>query len=190
MPEHQKVQKRSQNIHSIRDRRKFAERQCRTQQKRRCGSSKRSSSKKRSVSFYCRTKSIRTKWRMQKWVQKLRVCRQERKEEAVMLRRQVTAAWRLYGNKLSPWQQIGLRLCSKGTEEWERPRGRYKSKTKPASSWRCQRLAGAMKALQRVVWSLIFFGRGALGECGGAMKSGTAPSRRPMEEEDASLEDL
>ena len=29
-----------------------------------------------------------------------------------------------------------------------------------ASSWRCQRQAGAMKALQRVVWSLIFLGFG------------------------------
>ena len=32
-----------------------------------------------------------------------------------------------------------------------------KSKTKPVSSWCCQRQAGAVKALQRVVWSLIFF---------------------------------
>ena len=36
-----------------------------------------------------------------------------------------------------------------------------KSKAKPVSSWRCQRQAGAMKALQRVVWSLIFLGFGA-----------------------------
>ena len=35
-----------------------------------------------------------------------------------------------------------------------------KSKTKPVSSWRCQRQVGAMKALQRVVWSLIFRGFG------------------------------
>ena len=35
-----------------------------------------------------------------------------------------------------------------------------KSKTKPVSSWRCQRQAGAMKALQWVVWSLIFLGFG------------------------------
>ena len=31
-----------------------------------------------------------------------------------------------------------------------------KNKGKPVSSWRCQRQAGTMKALQRVVWSLIF----------------------------------
>ena len=30
------------------------------------------------------------------------------------------------------------------------------SKTKSVSSWRCQRQAGAMKALQRGVWSFIF----------------------------------
>ena len=35
-----------------------------------------------------------------------------------------------------------------------------KSKTKPVSSWRCQRQAGAVKALQRVVWSLIILGFG------------------------------
>ena len=33
-----------------------------------------------------------------------------------------------------------------------------KSKTKPVSSWRCLHQAGAMKALQRVAWSLIFLG--------------------------------
>ena len=35
-----------------------------------------------------------------------------------------------------------------------------KSKNKPVSSWRCQRHEGAKKALQRVVWSLIFLGFG------------------------------
>ena len=60
------------------------------EQKRRCGSSKRS--KKRSVSFSCRTKWIRTRWRPQKWRQNFRVCRQKKKEEAVMLPKQVIAA--------------------------------------------------------------------------------------------------
>ena len=59
------------------------------------------------------------------------------------------------------------------TGKWERPRGRCqeeeegrrnsetdKSKTKPVSSWRCQRQAGAMKALPRLVWSLVFLGFG------------------------------
>ena len=35
-----------------------------------------------------------------------------------------------------------------------------KSKTRPVSNWRCQGQAGAMKALQRKVWSLIFLGFG------------------------------
>ena len=46
-----------------------------------------------------------------------------------------------------------------------------KSKAEPISSLCFQRKAGSMRALHRVVWSLIFlvFG-GALGECGGAGK--------------------
>ena len=90
-----------------------------------------------------------------------------------MLRKQVIAEWRPCCNTSSPWEQIESKLCSKGTEKWERPKGRCqeekkdegivktnKSKTKPVSSWRCQRQAGAMKALQWVVWSLIFLGFG------------------------------
>ena len=48
-----------------------------------------------------------------------------------------------------------LRRCQKKEEEEGIVRTN-KSKAKPVSSWRCQRQAGAMKALQRVVWSLIF----------------------------------
>ena len=68
--------------------------------------------------------------------QNFRVCRQEKKEEAAMLRKQAIAAWR---------------PRSKGTEKWERPRSRCqeekkeegivktnRSKAKPVSSWRCQ----------------------------------------------------
>ena len=77
-----------------------------------------------------------------------------------------------------------------------------KSKTRPVSNWRRQRQAGAMKALQRTVWSLILLGLGARGEGGGAGKSGTAkderrrllsnsPRRRSMEEEeDVAVGDL
>ena len=115
-------------------------------------------------------------------------CRQEKKEEAAMLRKQVIAAWRPCCDKSSLWERIELRLCSKGKEKWERPEGRCqeekkevgivktsKSMTKPVSSWRCQRQAGAIKALQRVVWSLILLGFGVhLGECGGMGKSGKA----------------
>ena len=67
---------------------------------------------------------------------------------------------------------------------------RNKSKTRPVSSWCYQRQAGSMRALQPEVWLRV---RGALGECGGAGKSGTledrkrvlshSPSRRPMEED-------
>ena len=68
-----------------------------------------------------------------------------------------------------------------------------KSKAKPVSSWRCQRQAGAMKALQWVVWSLIFLGFGAhlvIAEEQGSqvqqrMRS-NSPCRLPTEE-DASL---
>ena len=54
-----------------------------------------------------------------------------------------------------------------------------KNKEKPVSSWRCQRQAGSMKALQRAVWSFIFlvFG-GAHGEDGGAGSSGAEEERK------------
>ena len=87
-----------------------------------------------------------------------------------MIRKQVIAAWRPCGNKLSPWERIVSRLRSKyremgaaqgqmpGREEGRRNSETDKSKTKPVSSWRCQRQPGAMKALPRLVWSLIFLG--------------------------------
>ena len=134
------------------------------------------------------------------------------KEEAAMLRKQVIVAWRLCGNNLQPRERIGSRLCTKGYRKWERPRSRcqekgeeivktHKSKTRPVSNWRCQRQAGALKALQRALELDLPRVRGAIGECGGAGKSGTAKdarktlqsnftSRRSMEEEDASLKDL
>ena len=92
-----------------------------------------------------------------------------------MLRRQVIVAWRPCGSNLSPWERMELRPLYKGSKEkWERHKGRCqeekkkqeeavkttKSKTRPVSNWRCQRQAGAMKALQRIVWSLIFLGFG------------------------------
>ena len=80
MPEHQKVQKRSQKTKQFRTKEEI------------CAM--------RSDFGSCRTKSIRTKWLMQKWRQNFRVCRQEKKEEAAMLRKQVIAAWEAL------WQQI------------------------------------------------------------------------------------
>ena len=55
------------------------------------------------------------------------------------------------------WQQIVALAANRAEAMFQRyrgmgaARGRYKCKTKPVSSWRCQRQAGAMKALQRVV---------------------------------------
>ena len=89
-----------------------------------------------------------------------------------MIRKQVIAAWRPCGNNLSLLGRIESSLCFKGTKKRERPRSgcqeekeggivkTNKSKTKPVSSLRCQRQAGAMKALQRVVWRWIFLGFG------------------------------
>ena len=56
--------------------------------------------------------------------------------------------------------------------EWERHKGRWqeekkkeavktnKSKTRPVSNGRCRVQAGVLKALHRVIWSLIFLGFG------------------------------
>ena len=133
-----------------------------------------------------------------------------------MLRTQVIAAWRPCGSNLSPWRRMELRLVYKGSKEkWERHKGRcqeekkeedavktIKSETRPVSKWRCQRQAGAMKALQRTVWSLIFFGFGVrlvkAEEQGSQVQQrmsgkdlSNSSSRRPMdEEEDAAQEDL
>ena len=53
------------------------------------------------VSFSYRTRSIRIRWR-----QISGVCRREKKEEAAMLRKQVTAVWRPCGSNISPWEQM------------------------------------------------------------------------------------
>ena len=104
-------------------------------------------------------------------------CRQEKKEEAAMLRRQAIAAWRPCGSKLlpcvlqwvqtrsMPWQM----LSSKGSRKVEQFRSRCqeemkeegtvkmnKSKAEPVSKWRCPRRSGSIKLHRRVVWSLIF----------------------------------
>ena len=69
MPEHQKAQKKSQKIQSIQDKRKHLQKKKMLQLKKRCGSYEMMSSRKRSVSFFCRTESRRTRWQMQKWQQ-------------------------------------------------------------------------------------------------------------------------
>ena len=102
MLEHQKVQKRTQKIQNLQDNRKLWRKKM-LQGKKRCGSYELVSSRKRSVSFFCRTKSTRTRCQMQKWQQNFRDCRQEKKEEAAMLRRWAIAAWKHYGSKLLPY---------------------------------------------------------------------------------------
>ena len=107
----------------------------------------------------------------------IRAGRSLKKEEAVMLRRQVIAAWRLCGSKLLPcvlqWVQTRSMpwpmLCSKGSKKVRQFRGRCqeemkeegimkmnKSKAESISSWYHQRQAGSIKVHRRVVWSLIF----------------------------------
>ena len=46
--------------------------------------------------------SDKTQWQMRKWKQSFRDCKLEKKEEAVMLRRQEVAASRLHSSKLLP----------------------------------------------------------------------------------------
>ena len=139
------------------------------QHKRRCGISQMKTLALRSDIGCCRTTSIRTKWRMQKRKQSFN-CRQEKKEEAAMHRKQAIAAWRPCGNNSWPWEQMELRLLYKGSKgKWEQHKGRCheekkeegmvkmnKSKAGQISNWDFQRKAGALKAHQRAVWSLIF----------------------------------
>ena len=70
-----------------------------------------------SVFDSCRTKSIRTEWQMRRWKQNFRDCRQEKKEEAAVHRKQAIAARRKHGNSLSPWERIKWRPCCKGCKE-------------------------------------------------------------------------
>ena len=132
-----------------------------------------------------------------------------------MLRTQVTAAWRTCGNSLSPWGHIELRSLYKDfKEQWEQLRGRRQEEEGRRNSEDEQEQDKASQQLalsassgcnERTPASSLELDvlrvRSALGECGGAGKSGTAkderkrhqsnsPSRRPMEEEDASLGNL
>ena len=85
-------------------------------------------------------------------------------QEVVIFRKQVTAARRPCGNSLSLWERIDLDLCTKapkrngnssGADTRKRRREvgtakMNKSKTKPVSSWRCQRQAAGAMNLSRV----------------------------------------
>ena len=55
----------------------------------------------------------------------------EKKEEAVMLRRQVMAVWRPCGSNLSPWERMELRPLYKGSKgKWERHKDRCQEEKK------------------------------------------------------------
>ena len=150
---------------------------------------------------------------MQKCEQNFKGCKQEKKEEAAMCRRQLIAAWRRWWNRLSPWERIRRQIFLKKFEAYiphvqmsEKERGRRTSEYEQEQDKASPQLALSASSgcnegtpassleldLPRV--------RGALGDSGGAGKTGTAkgerkrslsnsPSRRPMED-DASLEDL
>ena len=111
MSEHQKVQKISQNMQSIQDKRRKNEKKV-LQHKRRCGRSERKLTATRSDFGSRRTKSIGTEWSMQKWQHNFRDCRQEKKEEAAMLRKRWIVAWRRGWNRSSLWEQIRRGLSS------------------------------------------------------------------------------
>ena len=165
MPEHQKVQKRTQKIQSLKDKRKNLQKE-RLAAKRRSG-------RRRSVTFSYRTKSISIS---RNGGRAFRDCRLEKKEEVVMHRKRLVAVWRRWWNRFSPWERIRRGLssmpCVKYSSEDSRPsplpricQGEKKegelvktnkSKAEPVSSWCYLGQAGSTKVHQRVVWSLIF----------------------------------
>ena len=116
MPEHQKVQRKSQKIQSLQDKRRNLQKENAVAKE-----EMRKIREENDRNEGCRTKSIRTKWRMQKWRQSYRACRQEKKEEAAMPRKQVMAAGRPCDSSLSPWERMELRPLYKGSKgKWER----------------------------------------------------------------------
>ena len=168
MPEHQKVQKRSQKKQSIQDKKK------KKKQKEITAAEEEMQRNREEIDrneerFRLLSDKVDKNKMADANMEAERDRRLERREEARMLRKQVIVAWRRCGNSLSPWEQIESRLCSKGTEKWELPRGRCqeekkeegtvktnKSREKLVSSWCHQRQAASMKALHRAVWSFIF----------------------------------
>ena len=79
MPEHQRAQKRSQMIQSIQDKRRNQQKESTAAQEE-MWKIREASLEMRSVFDSCRTRSVRTKWPMQKWQKNFRDCRQEEKE--------------------------------------------------------------------------------------------------------------
>ena len=171
MPEHQKVQTRSQNIQSIQDKR-------RTLQKVSTGAEeemrKLQEEQKEERVVFLSNKVDKIKMadaEMAAELQSLQAEEERRGSNASQtggccIGGFVATIYRL-GSELSRGCVPKVQRYGK----WPRSRCQQekkeegivktnKSKTKPVSSWRCQRQAGATKALQRVVWSLIFLGFG------------------------------
>ena len=155
MPERQRVQRRSQEMQSIQDKRMNLQKESTAAQEK-MRKIRRKSVGKRSAFVCCRTKSIRTEWQMRKWKLNFRGCRQEKKEEVAIRRKQAIPAWRLGANQME--ERVQFRGGCQEEKKEEATVKMNKSKAEPVSSWCYQRQAGSMKALQRAVWSLIVFG--------------------------------
>ena len=108
MPEHQKVQKRSQKYKAFRIKEEMCQKKV-MQHMRKCERSENSLIAMRSDFGGCRTKSIRRKLVDAEMAAELQGCRQEKKEEAVMLRKQVMAGLGAL------WQQL-IALGANGIE--------------------------------------------------------------------------
>ena len=161
----------------------------------------------------CRTKSTRTKWSMQKWQQNSRDCRQEKKRRGTNASQTgdccMEALWEQFMALVRIEVFVQRLHREMGTAQGQMPgreEGGRNSEAEQAQVKVSQQLASSASSgcnegtpassleldLPRV--------RGAFGECGGVGKSNTAKderkgllsnstSRRPMEEEDASLGD-
>ena len=93
LPDHQKVQTRSQKLQSMKYKRRNMQNENVAAQEEML-KIKEENGRDEERSRQLSDKVVRLKWWMQKWRQRCRACRQGKKEEAVMLRRQVIAVWR------------------------------------------------------------------------------------------------
>ena len=168
MPEHQKAQKRSQKIQSTQDKRRNLKKDSTAAEEEMRKLQEELKQKEERILFLP-NKVDKNKMADAEMAAELQRLQAEEERRTAMLRKQVIAAWRPSGNRLSPWKRTESRPRSKGIEKWELPRGRCQEEkkeegtakmnkitVKPVSRWCFQRKAGSMKALQRVVWSLIF----------------------------------
>ena len=203
MPERQKVQKRTQNIQSLQDKRRNLQKV--RQQKRRCGKSERKLIGKRSAFVCFRTKSIKTEWQTRRWKQSFMDCRLEKKEEVAMHRKRLIAAWRRCWSRFLRWGADQARskfevMCQMFFRRISRPRlcrcqekkkekGTVKmnnNKAEPVSSW-CLPTPGGINqgAPSRSLELDLHRVRSVSGEGGSAGRLGTqvdrkrGPSRSP-----------